>query len=107
MHDLDMTGRFSNFHHWKWWLLANAAGAALYLWLASWTWIEPQLRGENPARSGDAFRWAITALPVLLAFAVANFVWGWRRHGAERTNYAELLIVALWALAVCADRLLS
>jgi hypothetical protein len=56
-------------------IAANLVGAAVFLSLASRTWIEPELRGEDVARGGDAVVWAVTALPVLAAFFVLDLVW--------------------------------
>lgn len=91
----------------KFWLLANLAGAMGYLWLASRTWIEPELRGEDVARGGDAIIWGMTALPVLITFVIANFIGSWRRHWDQRSRWPEMLIVALWLAVLGADRLMS
>lgn len=65
----------SEFRSARFWVAANVVGAAAFLWLASKTWIEPELRHEEVARGGDAVLWAVTALPVLIAFLVLDLVW--------------------------------
>jgi ABC-type amino acid transport system permease subunit len=57
------------------WLASNAVGVVAFLHFASLTWLEPELRGEDVARGGDAFVWFVSALPILVIFLVANFVW--------------------------------
>lgn len=57
------------------WVLANIAAALSFLYFASITWLEPNLRGEEVARSGDVLIWAISALPILAASLVANLIW--------------------------------
>jgi hypothetical protein len=48
----------------------------------------------------------MTALSFLLTFAVANFIWSWRRDGSAGRRQ-EVIMIATWALALIADRLLS
>ena len=91
----------------SWWLLCNAIGAAAYLWLSSQIWIEPELRGQDVARSGDAMLWATTALPVLVVSILANLVWFIRRAGQGRTRQTLMLVALLWTLVLCASRWLS
>jgi hypothetical protein len=57
------------------WITANLLGATVFIWLASQTWIEPELRGEGVARGGDALVWTVTALPILAAFFILDLVW--------------------------------
>ena len=57
------------------WVAANVIASAAFLHLASWTWLEPNLRGEHAARGGDAVVWMLGAFPVLAAAALANVVW--------------------------------
>jgi hypothetical protein len=65
----------SKFRSGRFWVAANVVGAAAFLWFASKTWIEPALRHEDVARGGDAILWAVTALPVLIAFLVLDLIW--------------------------------
>ena len=59
----------------KWWIATNALGAVAFIYSASKTWLEPELRGENVARGGDAFVWFLSALPILLLFVITDIVW--------------------------------
>ncbi len=81
---------FREFQRSRFWIAANLAGAALFLWLASKTWIEPELRGEDVARGGDAVVWLATALPVLAAFFVVNLIW-------LAVTFAKLAKARAWA----------
>jgi hypothetical protein len=65
----------SEFRSARFWIAANVVGAAAYLWIASKTWIEPELRHEAVARGGDGVVWTLTALPVLIAFLVVDLLW--------------------------------
>jgi len=87
--------------------VANALGAIVYLWLSSRTWIEPELRGESVARSGDAVVWFTTALPVFIGFIIANLVWFIRRARQDRGRQPMLLAAFMWVVALGVDRLLS
>ncbi|HVV70759.1 MAG TPA: hypothetical protein VHI52_04550, partial [Verrucomicrobiae bacterium] len=57
------------------WALANVVASAAFVWLASWAWLEPNLRGQEVARGGDALVWMLAAAPVLALSAVSNAVW--------------------------------
>ena len=59
----------------RWWLVANAVGAVLFLYLASKTWIEPELRNIPGASVGNTISWSLTALLVALLFLLINFTW--------------------------------
>jgi hypothetical protein len=88
------------------WLAANFLGAAAYLWLSSRTWREPELRAEKiPNSAGDAAVWSMTALPLLIAFLLANLVWLLRRK--EQSRLPLLVAALLWVGVFGVDRLLS
>ena len=91
----------------KWWLVANVLGAAAYVWLSSWTWLEPELRGEDVARDGDAIVWSMTALPVFVCFMVADFVWFIRRARQGQSCKPILLASSLWIVVLGVCRVLS
>jgi hypothetical protein len=91
----------------QWWLVANLLGATTYLWLSSRTWIEPELRGEAVARSGDAVVWFGIALPVPAAFMLADIVWLIRRLRDKQSLRPMLLAGFLWTVVLGVDRLLS
>lgn len=88
-------------------MAANIIGAAAYVWLSSLTWLEPELRGEDVARAGDAMVWAMTALPVLVGFALADLVWLIRRAGTDQSRRPTLLAMLLWVVVVGICRALS
>jgi hypothetical protein len=98
------------FRRHRWWFAVNLVGLAVYLWLASRTWLEPELRGENVGQAGDAIVWALTALPVLMFAAVANVVWfimqTIRRPKDDQAwvGPAGLVIAGLWVIAFLVDR---
>jgi hypothetical protein len=102
-----MSERASPFARDRWWLLANGLGAMAYLWLSSRTWIEPELRGENVGRAGDAVVWFGTALPVFIGFVVANFVWFLRGARRGQRRQPMMLAAILWMAVIGMDRLLS
>ncbi|MEG3147017.1 hypothetical protein U1839_20390 [Sphingomonas sp. RT2P30] len=80
--------------------MGNAIGLVLFLWFASQTWIEPELRNEVVARGGDALVFMGTALPVLVLFSLADFYWLWRRLIARRWYSAMLVgVVAIFWMA--------
>lgn len=81
-------------------------GAMAYLWLSSRTWIEPELRDENVASAGAAVVWFGTALPVLIGFLLADFVWFIRRVWQGQNLQPMLLAVVLWVAVLGLDRLM-
>ena len=95
----------------KWWLIANAAGIALFLYLASKTWIEPELKGLQVATGGAAVVWAFSALPVMLLFLLVDLVWfGRASYRAVKYNaIAPLAVVflagAAWVAAAYFDNI--
>lgn len=96
----------------RWWIAANLAGLAVFLVLASRTWIEPQLRHEAVARSGDLLFGALVVLPVLVAFFVIDIIWLTRviLHGVRSRAWgampAVVTVALLWAVAFELNRLL-
>lgn len=95
----------------KWWLTANAFGVFAFLYLASKTWIEPELRGQGVATSGVAFVWALSALPVLLVLFLVDVVWlskavalGFRSQDWRATMVA-MATGAIWVGAVVLDQI--
>ncbi len=99
----------SEFRSARFWVAANIVGATAFLWLASKTWIEPQLRGEDVARGGDAVVWACTALPVLIAFLVLDGVWltlvvvRLAKTQAWRSASPLAASAILWLGVICVD----
>ncbi len=92
-----------------WWIAGNIVAILLYLYLSSWTWLEPELRGEDVATGGDAVVWALSAFPVLVVAMVMNLavvVWGAidrRRRGQWPFASWSWVIVAAWFAAYVID----
>lgn len=93
------------------WVLANVVTSAVFIHLASWTWLEPNLRGESVARGGDAIVWMFGAFPVLAMAVLANTIWiafvsreRLRREGAWPTS-SITIVSAIWICALMVDHL--
>jgi hypothetical protein len=93
------------------WTVINLAAAALFTYLASWTWLEPNLRGEEVARGGDALVWAVAAFPVLAVALIADIAWlvlVARERARQRAPWPYpfiVIIAATWIAALVVDRL--
>jgi len=78
------------------WIICNAVGMLLYLYLASTLWVRP---GEDglPGGPGDAFYWLLYLVPILLTFLLGNLaaltVIAFRRSGRHR-----VVAVAVWCV---------
>ena len=57
------------------WMLINLVGIAAFLGVASLSWVEPEVAGPPGTNLGAAFVWVITAVPILLVFALYNLLW--------------------------------
>lgn len=83
--------------------VANVAGIAAYLGLASRSWRIPEEHGEIPI-AGEPFVWAM-ALPVLGIFFLVDLVWGgllWRRRD-RRAALWWFVVFGLWLIALVVD----
>jgi hypothetical protein len=93
----------------KAWLVANSVGALLFLLLASLWWTEQELRGIPGASGGAPILWALTAVPVLLAFGFANLcalAWaciGRLRRGRWPMAWYALASIPIWVIVVVID----
>jgi hypothetical protein len=91
------------------WTLLNIVAAAAFVWLASWTWLEPNLRGEDVARGGDALIWMFSAAPVLGFSLLANAIWlvfvsrERRRNGGPWPGATVTVIAATWISVLFVD----
>ena len=91
------------------WTLINLAGAGAFVWFASWTWLEPNLRGEDVARGGDARIWTTAAAPILGLFLLGNTVWlvlvrrERRRSGTAWPRPTITTITAIWVTVLFVD----
>jgi hypothetical protein len=91
------------------WTLANIAASTAFIWLTSWTWLEPNLRGEDVARGGDALVWMVGAFPVLAVSAVGNMVWlalVWRERRQKGLTWpvaTTTVVAAVWISALIVD----
>lgn len=95
------------------WAIVNVFASAVFIHLASWTWLEPNLRDEAVARAGDAVVWMMLAFPVLGAAAVGNAVWlllvsRERRRRSEAWPVSTVsLIATIWICALAVDHFRS
>lgn len=91
------------------WLAANVAGAFLFLWIASISWIEPELAVIPGASGGAAFVWFLTAVPIFLLSVILNLLtllWAYvvrRRKGEWPASSLVWLLVLVWGLALYYD----
>jgi hypothetical protein len=91
------------------WVVANAVASAAFTHLASWTWLEPNLRGEDVARGGDALVFMFGAFPVLAVAVLANIIWlafastERRRSGAPWPISNVTVVAVIWISALVVD----
>lgn len=91
------------------WTLLNVIATAAFVWLASWTWLEPNLRGEQVARGGDALVWMTGAAPLFGVSLLGNAVWlgvvhrERRRTGANWPASTITVVAAIWISALVVD----
>jgi len=71
---------------WWLWMVANLIGMALFLECAVKTWVQPELVNEPGVNSGEGIIWGLTALPILLVFVLAHFVFGIVAHRQRERN---------------------
>ena len=55
-------------------LIINAIALALFLFIASDYWIEPELAGVPGANIGISFGWMLLAAPILLCFVAIDIL---------------------------------
>ena len=89
-------------------LLFNGLGIATYLFLASWSWIEPSLADIPGASGGAAFVWFFSAVPVFCLCFLLDVVWmALEINSPEKAprgfGWALLLVPPLWVAAICLD----
>lgn len=90
-------------------LIANCIGVALYLYGASFGWVEPELQDVPGAAGGGAVVWGMFAIPVFLAFLLGNLVslcWVCLRRlraGIWAVSAWGLLVLPLWICAIWLD----
>jgi hypothetical protein len=93
------------------WIAGNIAGTALFIGLASRSWIEPELAGIAGASGGQALVWFTTAVPILAVFALAHLLAAARAiiqlaRKRDWTAPAPVLITGgLWMAAIWFDNL--
>ena len=91
------------------WIFTNFLGAIAFLFFASQTWIEPELRGEDVGREGDAVVWFGTALPVAFACLLLDVVMVVLavRVGIARKQWSPFLVAGGigigWAVTIRID----
>ncbi len=90
------------------WLAVNAAGIAVYLYLASKLWVVPGEEG-TPGGPGEAFYWLLCLVPVLGLFLTFNIVALFAvllRGSAKRLSVALLvwaIVASLWVGTLAVD----
>ncbi len=95
------------------WMVANVLASAVFTHLASWTWLEPNLRGQSAARGGDAVVWMLGAFPALAIAVLGNAVW-FALVSRERLRSNGVwpisgfsVVAAVWVSALVVDHLRS
>jgi hypothetical protein len=91
------------------WVVVNTLVAAVFLAIASFSWIEPELEHIPGASGGQGLVWFVTAVPVfaLAVFMnVAAMAWAfalrWRRGVWPATSFVWVN-VALWFAVLLMD----
>ena len=86
----------------RWWIwtAANLMGMAFFLYLTIPTWIEPEL-AEEPEASGVSIVWGLSALPILVLFMLAHFVFGFVAHSQARRGNGRQGEILLGVTLVC------
>lgn len=89
------------------WMLVNLAGMAAFLAIASQVWIEPEVADVPGANVGNAFAWLVSAVPILLLFAIGNLGWMAMSIFKRRTRLSGLavgaVVIACWIVAFLFD----
>ncbi len=91
------------------WVLANVLAAVVFVGVASFTWIEPELADVPGANGGAAFVWFMSAVPIVVLSLVLNVgavAWAlaYRRQNAEWPATAFAWVSALvWVAALLLD----
>ena len=99
----DRVTKVMNIKRWKYWIASNIVGLALYLYFASWIWTPADER-EVPC-TGDGVIWMLSAFPVLILYAIANFVWiililrSIRNGGEWHLSLSWVATVIVWVAA--------
>lgn len=87
----------------------NAIGISIFLFAASYFWIESDLANVPGASAGDAFGWIVYAAPIPVIFVVIDLIWMIvgiaQRPRLARLQYlgAFLGAMAFWAAACIID----
>ncbi|TMP38131.1 hypothetical protein [Pseudoalteromonas rubra] len=93
----------------KQFLIFNLLGACAFIWIASKTWIHPELVDVGGASAGSAVVWFFTALPVLVVFLVINpviivfAIVRWVKARSWPLTYVSLLSLLIWPLVIMID----
>ncbi len=87
----------------------NAIGISIFLFVASYFWIEPDLANVPGASAGNAFGWIVYAAPIPLIFVVSDLIWMIvriaKRPWSARLRYLGVFLGAtvVWAAACIID----
>jgi hypothetical protein len=87
----------------------NASGIAIFLFIASCFWIEPELADVPGANIGSAFGWVRYAVPIPILFIFSDLSWTAVKvakvEWPHRFRYMSLslAVLACWATAYAFD----
>ena len=89
-------------------LLFNGLGIAYYLFLASASWIKPGLSAESGVSVADAAIYVVCAIPTLGSCLLLDVLWMVLEVECSKKvprgfGPAFLVVLPLWATAVCVD----
>lgn len=85
-------------------LIANVAGAIVYIVVASHSWAIPQEHGLN-ATTGEPFVWALYVLPIWALFSSLDLIWGAIIAVRRQWRNGRLWLIAtcIWLVAAVFD----
>jgi hypothetical protein len=96
----------------KSWLIANAIGMIVYLFLASSLWVHPGEQGL-PGGPGDAIYWFVALVPIVALFAIVNLaaltkvLIEFRRRNSRIPILLWSLVFSLWLNVLAYDYIKS
>jgi hypothetical protein len=78
------------------WVLPNILGIIAFLYLSSWSWLEPGAPAGGP---GDPIVWMLTAFPILAACSILNVIWIIRIVVKRDRHWKSAVVWLLFVLA--------
>jgi hypothetical protein len=88
---------------------SNVIGIGIFLFAASYFWIEPELANLPGANIGNAFGWILYAAPIAVLFVLGDLIWTAvkvvKSSWSARFQYIALsfAVLACWAAACIFD----